>query len=239
MTLQNLSEAAKAVFLGGDIQNVADLGWVTLSVALAASLACSLIWSWAYSTFYGARSTGSNIHRCFPLIGIAVTAIFICVQFSLPLSLGLLGSLSIVRFRTPIKEPEEIGFIMLVIASSLCCASFNGMFLIALLAAGGLALVLLRLSPGFLVRRGGTGTLVVKCRAEADRPARYHGLSELMGAYLDRPVFDSLTTHGDETVMTWSFRGITPEGCGDLERSVREAIPEASVGIFFHGQANA
>jgi len=32
----------------------------------------------------------------------------------------LLGALSIVRFRTPIKEPEEIGFIMLVVASALC-----------------------------------------------------------------------------------------------------------------------
>ena len=35
------------------------------------------------------------------------------------MSLGLLGALSIVRFRTPIKEPEEIGFLMVVIATSL------------------------------------------------------------------------------------------------------------------------
>ena len=69
--------------------------------------------------FYGRRATGSEIHRAFPLIAIAVTAIFICIQFSLPLSLGLLGALSIVRFRTPIKEPEEIGFLMVVIATSL------------------------------------------------------------------------------------------------------------------------
>ena len=41
------------------------------------------------------------------LIGPSVTLLFICVQLSLPLSLGLLGALSIVRFRVPIKEPEE------------------------------------------------------------------------------------------------------------------------------------
>jgi hypothetical protein len=29
-----------------------------------------------------------------------------------------MGSLSIIRFRTPIKEPEEVGFLLLVIAAS-------------------------------------------------------------------------------------------------------------------------
>ena len=65
------------------------------------------------------------MHRAFPLLGISITAIFVTIQFSLPLSLGLLGALSIVRFRTPIKEPEEIGFIMLVIAVSIATATFK------------------------------------------------------------------------------------------------------------------
>ncbi len=41
-------------------------------------------------------------------MGLSITAIFICIQFSLPLSLGLLGALSIVRFRTPVKELRAI-----------------------------------------------------------------------------------------------------------------------------------
>src|SRR5918996_5561260 len=92
---------------------------------MAVSLLGSLFIGYLYVHFYSNRATGSQVHRAFPLLGISITAIFIAIQFSLPLSLGLLGALSIVRFRTPIKEPEEIGFIMLVIAASLACATFK------------------------------------------------------------------------------------------------------------------
>jgi uncharacterized membrane protein YhiD involved in acid resistance len=42
--------------------------------------------------------------------------VIIVVKSSLALSLGLLGVLSIVRFRTPIKEPEELAYIFMAIA---------------------------------------------------------------------------------------------------------------------------
>ena len=41
------------------------------------------------------------------------------MKSSLALSLGLVGALSIVRFRTPIKEPEELGYLFLIIAVGL------------------------------------------------------------------------------------------------------------------------
>ena len=41
------------------------------------------------------------------------------VKSSLALSLGLVGALSIVRFRTALKEPEELGFIFLSVAIGL------------------------------------------------------------------------------------------------------------------------
>ena len=84
------------------------------------------------------------MYRAFPLLGVSITAIFVCIQFSLPLSLGLLGALSIVRFRTPIKEPEEIGFIMLVIAASIATATFKLAFVGILFGVAILALVLQR-----------------------------------------------------------------------------------------------
>ena len=95
---------------------------------LAISVVLAVLISALYQRFFDANSTGSSIHRSFPLIAPAVTTIFITVQFSLPLSLGLLGALSIVRFRTPIKEPEEIGFLMVVIACAISLATFNFVF---------------------------------------------------------------------------------------------------------------
>ena len=93
--------------LGGfGSQQMEDIGFLSFLMVMGISLLCSLFISYLYVKFYKSRATGSQVHRAFPLLGLSVTAIFICIQFSLPLSLGLLGALSIVRFRTPIKEPE-------------------------------------------------------------------------------------------------------------------------------------
>jgi len=58
---------------------------------MAVSLLSSLFVAYLYVHFYSSRATGSQIHRAFPLLGISITAIFVTIQFSLPLSLGLLG----------------------------------------------------------------------------------------------------------------------------------------------------
>lgn len=116
-------------------------------VLMLVSLAASLFISGLYLVFYQNRATGTQLHRVFPLLGISITTLFVAIQFSLPLSLGLLGALSIVRFRTPIKEPEEIGFLMLLIAASIATATANVKFLVILLAVATAALTALRYAP--------------------------------------------------------------------------------------------
>lgn len=237
MSIEELKATASTLFFGETTRQVADLGLLTLGLTLLASLLSSLVLSWAYSTFYGSRAMGSNVHRAFPLISIAVTAIFVCVQFSLPLSLGLLGSLSIVRFRTPIKEPEEIGFLMLVIASALCCASFNIAFLLVILAAAFAALLLLRWSPPFLGRRSGTGTLVLRCKSD-DYHKVLPQVSALVAKHLTRATFDSLSTEGSECVVSWSFQKVSLTGSSELERDLHRELPAAALGIYYNTHAN-
>jgi hypothetical protein len=94
---------------------------------LAITISClfAFLLQLTYRLYFKDRETGIDIGKSFALIAPAVTGIFLVIQFSLPLSLGLLGALSFVRFRTPIKEPEEIGFLLVVIATSLTCAVFR------------------------------------------------------------------------------------------------------------------
>ena len=94
------------ILSGSGPQTMNEIGLGAFVFLLTLSLASSLLIAQLYLFFYADRATGSQVHRAFPLLGISITAIFIAIQFSLPLSLGLLGALSIVRFRTPIKEPE-------------------------------------------------------------------------------------------------------------------------------------
>ena len=152
-----------AIISGMGNQRMEDIGIGAFIFVISASLLSAFAISSLYTYFFSRRATGSQVHRAFPLLSIAITVIFITIQFSLPLSLGLLGALSIVRFRTPIKEPEEIGFIMLVIASSLSCATFNIVFTVILAGFAVVALVIMEgvtpltkghLNGGMLVVRG-------------------------------------------------------------------------------------
>lgn len=64
-------------------------------------------------------SSSDSISRIFPLLTIITTAVIAIVKSSLALSLGLVGALSIVRFRAAIKEPEELVYLFLCIAIGL------------------------------------------------------------------------------------------------------------------------
>jgi len=53
------------------------------------------------------------------IVGVTTFIIISIVKSSLALSLGLVGALSIIRFRTAIKEPEELGYFFMAIAIGL------------------------------------------------------------------------------------------------------------------------
>ena len=57
-----------------------------------------------------------KLARLFPLIAATTMLVIFVVKSSIALSLGLVGALSIVRFRTPIKEPEELIYLFVAIA---------------------------------------------------------------------------------------------------------------------------
>ena len=75
--------------------------------------------SWFYKKFSQSLGGKTHIGSILPLIGLTVFLVITIVKSSLALSLGLVGALSIVRFRTPIKEPEELGYLFLTIGVGL------------------------------------------------------------------------------------------------------------------------
>ena len=87
--MENLLE----ILSGFGSKKMEEVGFISFLALMLLSLGCSLFISFLYSRFYQTRATGSQVHRAFPLLGISITAIFISIQFSLPLSLGLLGFL--------------------------------------------------------------------------------------------------------------------------------------------------
>ena len=72
-----------------------------------------------YIRFGHSLSNRRSFAGNFILVAVTTMVIITIVKSSLALSLGLVGALSIVRFRTAIKEPEELAFIFINIAIGL------------------------------------------------------------------------------------------------------------------------
>jgi hypothetical protein len=203
-----------------------------LSFALSGSLISSFVVSFLYVKFYGNRATGSQVHRSFMLLGPSITAIFIAIQFSLPLSLGLLGALSIVRFRTPIKEAEEIGFILLVVAVSLAWATLNVQLLGILLAVAVAGLLAV---AGWSLRSGGAqGGMVVVTLPRADYERKAADLLGILDGNLRRGKLDSISESEDESVISYSFTRLDREALLALREKVNGVVETASVNLFFN-----
>lgn len=214
-------------------QGMESVSFVSFLVLMAFSLASALFISYLYSVFFKQRATGSQTYKAFPLIGLSVTAIFITIQFSLPLSLGLLGALSIVRFRTPVKEPEEIGFIMLVIASSLSCATFNLTFLGIILLTAIIALTIQRFSRRLFNPEIKGGMLVATIPGDGGRESGRQ-LQERVKENLPACKIDSVVENDDETVLTYSFTDIKAQKMEALLADIRESVKEARLHVYFN-----
>jgi len=79
----------------------------------------SYLLSRVYVRFGTTLSNREMFGRNFLLIAMTTMLIISIVKSSIQLSLGLVGALSIVRFRAAIKEPEELGFLFIAIAIGL------------------------------------------------------------------------------------------------------------------------
>ena len=103
-------------FMTNSVVSVDPLG-VVIGLALTALMASAI--SYVYIKKARVLSNKEDFVKNFLPISMTTMFIIVVVKSSLALSLGLVGALSIVRFRTAIKEPEELGYLFLCIAVGL------------------------------------------------------------------------------------------------------------------------
>ena len=87
--------------------------YFTFIIAILLSITFSYLLRFFYLNYWRSISDKIKFHQIFVLLTLIITIIITVVKSSLALSLGLVGALSIVRFRTPIKDPENNLFIYL------------------------------------------------------------------------------------------------------------------------------
>ena len=202
--------------------------------AMLVSLAASVVLWALYVWFYRDWERGAGVHRVFILAGPAITALFISLQFSIPLSLGLLGALSFVRFRTPIKDPAEIGYLMVLIGTSVAAATYNYELIGLLMLFSFVVLLVQRLFSGTPLTGllPGGHDLIVTMPA-ADYVQSEAALLEFLGQHLSGMATESATQTSETASLHLRFRRSSyGDRWGEFQQGLNEAIQPATAELY-------
>ena len=181
----------------------APLGTSETLIRIGVSVGASAIAYLLYQLFYGSRHIGAGVHRMFLIGGPTITLIFLVIQTSIPLGIGLLGALSFVRFRTPIKDPAEIGFLLLLIGSSIGVATGNLIPVAILLAAVFMTLGIHRLISNRFTLFG-RGHLMISVDQQSF-PALEKKLALFLGERLRGLSLDTMSTIDDRVSLHYQY----------------------------------
>jgi hypothetical protein len=103
--------------LGYDDLSGLEMGRLAIDLAVGGLLALYI--RYLFNRYSTSTADGDSISGVFPLLTLVTICVISVVKSSLALSLGLVGALSIVRFRAAIKDPEELVYLFLCIAVGL------------------------------------------------------------------------------------------------------------------------
>ena len=189
--------------------------------ALSGSLIASAVAFALYTATYGRYNIGAGVQRMFILGGPSITALLLAVQFSLPLSLGLLGALSIVRFRAPIKDPAEMGFLLLLIAGAIGCATFNYWLVVVLYGIASLALLVERFSR--IRSEPGRSSVIISAEDATGGEIESAVSAFVLGRLKDADL-QTVSTLGGRTQLHYQFNRSKAFDWGQFKRELDSAV---------------
>ena len=128
MDKQLLDKSLENFFLNSNIE--IDFG--NFFIAILLSLILAYLVKLTYIKVGRALNDKDYFSDTFIPLAIITTLVITVIKFSLALSLGLVGALSIVRFRAAIKEPEELVYLFFIISIGL--ANGANQFLLSIIA---------------------------------------------------------------------------------------------------------
>jgi hypothetical protein len=202
---------------------VSSLPGFVLSLALSALLGALI--GQVYVRLGHSFSNRAAFARNFLLVAVTTTLIISIVKSSLALSLGLVGALSIVRFRAAIKEPEELAYLFLAISVGLGLGAGQALLtLVALvLIVGLLALRSLVTKPS---RPANLYVTIAGPSGPDLGPSRMLALLEAAGAKADLKRFDE-TAESVEASFVVDFSSVG--GVDAVTRQLRQLNPAIRV----------
>ena len=128
------------IFKSSYLENVTSVGIIDMSIALILAFCLGMFIFYTYKKTYSGVMYSSNFGVTLVALTMISTLVIMAVTSNVVLSLGMVGALSIVRFRTAIKEPLDIAFLFWSIAAGIVLAA--GMIPLAVIGSVAIGVIL-------------------------------------------------------------------------------------------------
>ncbi len=105
----------------GNVELVSQVSIYDLCIALASSAVLNFVIAALYTFTHGGYSYSKSFTQTLVLVGVTVTLIMVIIGSDIARAFALVGAMSIVRFRTPVKDPRDLVFVFAGIAVGMAC----------------------------------------------------------------------------------------------------------------------
>ena len=122
------------------IENNVGISVTQILISMCITVLLSMFIYWVYKKTYSGVMYSKNFNITIMLISTVTSMVMMIIGSNLALSLGMLGALSIIRFRSAIKDPKDIGFLFWGIAVGL--STGTGIYIIGIIGSIFIAFLL-------------------------------------------------------------------------------------------------
>ena len=186
------------IFKSSFLENITSVSIVDMVLTLALAFGLGLFIFLVYKKTYSGVMYSSSFGGTLVALTMITSMTILAVTSNVVLSLGMVGALSIVRFRTAIKEPMDIAFLFWSIAAGIVLAA--GMIPLAVIGSVIIGVVMMV----FINRKAvhDPYIAVISCAdAKAEKAA-----TEYLQKNVEKAVIKSKTAQNGNIEMTWEVR---------------------------------
>lgn len=119
------------IFKKGFLEEAGNLTINGFAMSMLAAFLCGMIVYAVYRGFYKGVIYNNNFNILLVMTSLVTCFMVIVISSNVVLSLGMVGALSIVRYRTAVKDPLDVGFLFWTVAVGVTCGA--GLYLISIL----------------------------------------------------------------------------------------------------------
>ena len=149
-------------------QTITPASFPTILLSLALALGAGLFIAWIYRRNYRGVMYSNNFTLTLVMMTLVTCPVVMCIRESIQLSMGMVGALSIVRFRTAVKDPLDTAYMFWALTMGILLGA--GQFFLTACAVVLIALIL-TLIVNMQQKGVNSYLLVIRMGEEAERAA--------------------------------------------------------------------